>query len=85
MSKPKGDKKTQATGKATRRPKQKGKIKGRKETDYIQQVRAMSAEITLAEEIERHLLLSRGCSDAIARNLAKRAGWAKRQEILARR
>jgi len=82
MAKPKGNKRNAGEGNATRRPRQKGKIKHRPEADYVQQITKMSKEIDRVEKAEYDRLIQQGTSHIIAKNLANRAGWAKRNELL---
>lgn len=85
MGKPKGKKKSEAIGKTSRRPRQKGKIKNRPEPDYLSQVAEISKAIGQAERAEYVKLKAQGCKEAVAKNLAARAGFKKRNELLAQR
>jgi len=86
MAKPKGNKKSVAgSGTVSRRPQQKGKIKGRPQPDFLRQVAEMSKAIEQAEKEEFKKLCAQGCEKTVARNLASRAGFRKRDELLAQR
>lgn len=85
MPKPKGNKKSQAAGTTSRRPRQKGKVKNRPQPDYLSQVAQMSKEIGQAERAEYDKLKAQGCKESVAKNLAARAGFKKRNELLAQR